>query len=1418
MRKTLSLYHKNSNIIKNILKKGDILDATITGIADFGAFTDYGLIYYSNISPHVEHGQVGSVLAVGQTVKCQVEKIKPDGKVSLTMKFTSEQGRKPNRKQVIEEVREDIKEMSSDDTSIRAIWKNLTDIQHYMLMYMQGNIPLKRGSVSLDVNANKLTAEIDTSIHFENFKKEVRRVFDADVIKHGFLKNYWFFETDVELYSQTERANFSESCGHMYVDMGENPVLELLIKPVDDNAGHVVIERLQAYYPQLETLSDSEGVIYVVLPYKNRAELNDYRLELGYAMSGIRNGIQDENEDSDDAELAKQYYAVNFNYEIVDVVDTHDRFLVTLNPEALMDEEGLRFGSFKGQNFVIPNDENDISVGKLNKIEYPKITFRLHQESIDELKDYISSSTITVVAPDMEDMTGEIEKINRLRDSFDRITEHPESLSNPRLSSYLFDASKASSISNERIEQTIDEIAKFQLNHSLNPSQISAIAKAVEAEDLALIQGPPGTGKSTAIAELIWQLVRKNPKAKILLTSEANLAVDNALDKLKTSYHNIVKPIRIAAGDKFSAEGLSYAVTEMKKWAAIELNDMEKDDDLSIQELDEYRAFNKRNVVLNRWLMNIFSRSKERNLDEELQKQWYDILYDPPIPLRRKIYEEYRTHCNVIGATCSAITDTNYSASEREQKFVPSRFIKKFWGIYKIDPKGKNPKLAFDVVIQDEASKATPAELSLPLSYGKKAVVIGDHRQLPPNLDKEDILFKLHMQRLKAKSREERDKIFELEKYVQKNFDVLEKSHFERLFRQLDPSLKGTFDTQYRMHQDINDVIYQFYVEENGLQCGVADEDRQHGIDIPGLISPDNHVIWVDTNSPEVRDGTSRANKGEVEAIKWILEKLSTSESFRDYQCNLPNDEEREIGLITFYGSQMKKLRPVVESSEKKGLHIKMSSVDRFQGMERNIIIVSFVRSNVIAQSWKQRPDFRSYPEKGFAIQNDLGFAKSPNRLNVALSRAKRVLIIVGNSEHFSSYVNSSGKAIYRNVFEIINKNPNGRIIDRFKTNLQQEKIYKIRKVPMPTNRSVNLNTRDINISSDKNLRITETWLTANGNPVENPYFAVLELSTKAVKLLYAHSEQTIISSNVFDFKNFVPDGRKTETGKGLDDQNVMNMDFFRARVLPVICNMKRVMKREGIDVVYSVATAAYRTAKNRDEIIECIRSEAGINVRILSKKEESVATMFAYGISTRFKKEIQQSQHTVMIDQGGGSTEVSVFNQGDLIGSYSINLGTTALRNILTKDLSPETSIQDALKKSDQMLKERMVAFMRNMSFAMQSDIETFCVSVGTAITSATNKSSNSKQHDSVLAYDTISQKINNLTERIEEQFSTVGDLINWEKRLSSDSMDRCLTMRMGLPMYLIIMDKFNIKSIHVCGTGLWYGVYLQHLFNVAD
>ena len=1391
-----------------------IEEAKVVNIREFGVFVEIdssltGLIHFSQIIPKVGYGNISTVLSVGDRIRCAVSEVKPDGKVNLTMKIR----KRIERKHQIEQVKKDIANMSNEDTSLRSIWMVLTNIQHYMLKYMQLAIPLKKGSASLNPKGNKLTAQIDSQIHFDNFKSEVRRLFSADVVSHSLLPGFCYFETDVDLCSNMQQ--FVDSCSNMYVSVRPNPVVEIQIKDADDASKKIIKTRLQNYYSQLDFFEINDNLMVVTVPYENRAALEDLKEELGYALNGIRNGVPDS------AEEGKQtiFDPARFVYDINYPQDGADRFLLTRDNEALLDKEGLRFGGLYGQSFIIKDGENEYKLGKLSKIEYPNVAFNLLPEDCGKIKEMVENDCITAVIPDMDDMTGEIEKVNRLRDSFDRITEHPEDLVNPQLASYLFDASKATKLEDEVIEQRVEQIKKCQLNKSLNESQIQAIAKAVEAKDLAIVQGPPGTGKSTAIAELIWQLAQQKPDSRMLLTSEANLAVDNALDRLKFSVHNIVKPIRVAAGDKFSAEGFAYSQVEMKKWAGIKLSDIDTEDNTVAIDTDEYKSFNPQELVLNRWMKNIYKRSQLHLQREDLKRLWFDFLTDLPSEWRKEIYQEYVSHCNVIGATCSSISDTNYSATEAKGKHRDSRFIKRFRAIFgETEKNGYTVFLRFNTVIQDEASKATPAELSLPLVYGEKAVVIGDHRQLPPNLDREDILFKLHMQKLKADSREEHDQIEQLESYVRKNFDILEKSHFERLFRQIDSSLRGTFDTQYRMHNDINRVIEQFYVDDGGLKCGVANESREHGIDIPNFISPDNHVIWINTSSPEVRDGTSRANRGETEAIEWVLSKLSKSESYRSYQESQPTNEDREIGLITFYGSQLKRLKGIVEKETKKGLSIKMSSVDRFQGMERNIIIVSMVRSNSIAQKWGQKPDFNRFPNVGYPAQKEYGFAKSPNRLNVALSRAKRLLIIVGNGEHFSNYTNPQGQAIYKNVFDEVKNNPNGRIIEWNVRKPKQEHVAKIVRVPMPIQRSVNLNTRDINAETDKNLRIKETWLTPDGQPVDNPHFAVLELSTKAVKLLIGRDEETIRTATRFDFNNFIRDAAKPETGKGLDSQNVMNMEYFRGRVLPVIRRMKQKMRFEGVDVVYTVATAAYRTAKNRDEVIECIRREAGINVRILSKKEESVSTMFAYGISSRYKLEIQKSRHSVMVDQGGGSTEVSVFNQGELEGSYSINLGTTALRNILTKDIPPTTLLVDAFKKSDQMLRERMVAFTKNMNTTMQTNEDTFCVSVGSAITHATGKKNNASQHDSILNCEQIAEKIDNLTARLQEKFNTVGDLVRWEQQMTGDAIDDMLTLRMGLPMYLLLMERFNIKQIHVCGTGLWYGIYLQHLFNIAD
>ena len=324
----------------------------------------------------------------------------------------------------------------------------------------------------------------------------------------------------------------------------------------------------------------------------------------------------------------------------------------------------------------------------------------------------------------------------------------------------------------------------------------------------------------------------------------------------------------------------------------------------------------------------------------------------------------------------------------------------------------------------------------LPFVYGHRAIVIGDHRQLPPMLDKEEFEETLDYALKIAVDDKDKEEVQKLKEFVGEHFDEMEVSHFQRLYENIDSSLKGTFNLQYRMHPDINEVIEQFYREDGGLYCGlvkprdlgVNDPDmsnpasRYHGIDIPGLIGHNTHVLFIDTDSPEMMDGTSRVNYGEIDTIDNLLTRFDNSSSFQRYLNKFTKEEDKQIGIISFYGKQIKHLRAVAHKHT--NLPIRVSTVDRFQGMERNIVIVSMVRSNTIQSSKNQQPDWKRYPDFGYPKQKSLGFAQSPNRLNVALSRAKRLLVIVGNKELFSTL------EIYQRLFLTIESNNNNKVIN----------------------------------------------------------------------------------------------------------------------------------------------------------------------------------------------------------------------------------------------------------------------------------------------------------------------------------------------------------------------------------------------------
>jgi superfamily I DNA and/or RNA helicase len=684
-------------------------------------------------------------------------------------------------------------------------------------------------------------------------------------------------------------------------------------------------------------------------------------------------------------------------------------------------------------------------------------------------------------------LRGDEAKTKWLREAMDKLKEQNQQSDkpngkavNPKIRDFIFDSAKAEptyKFDFNPIEES-DEYKTFSQSEilKLNDSQRKSVLRALFTKDLCLLQGPPGTGKTTVIAELIWQHIRQNQTTRLLVTSETNLAVDNALEKLMNvknanpdlvRFITLIKPIRFGKATKFEEEGKKYSIERIEKWIEEDYTKevgYENEQLSSADELEDDTVEDNPNInVIQQWMRRIAERSDFKNPKyENVLKDWLMELSQPIKKTKQYFKDKYFKYANVIGSTCSS-TGSPAFAKDYQTIFNPNTTKETFKKVQKLQhlitkyPNSRkiyqlieeiglnleNPtanhfeelksalssyqSIIFDTVIMDEASKATPPDLLLPLCFGKKSIVIGDHRQLPPLLNEKD--FKetlLDLNNTKAK---------ELAEEIDREF--VETSQFKRLILnpQVSHTIKSTFNVQYRMHPHINDVIKQFYLDDEGLVCGLDKEQvessdlknpqsRYHGFFHDGFINDKTHTIWVNVDEPEMIDGTSRTNDMEVEAVKRVLTYLKHSQGFEEYMqfWNGIKDEEKrklekEVGVISFYGKQVGKLREVRTIAKQLGIPIRLNTVDKFQGMERNIIIVSTVRSDKLNKG------------NNIIVQNsDIGFAKAPERLNVALSRARRLLIVVGNKNFFYKFKDKEGNPLYKNAIDEIAKN--GRIID----------------------------------------------------------------------------------------------------------------------------------------------------------------------------------------------------------------------------------------------------------------------------------------------------------------------------------------------------------------------------------------------------
>ena len=260
-------------------------------------------------------------------------------------------------------------------------------------------------------------------------------------------------------------------------------------------------------------------------------------------------------------------------------------------------------------------------------------------------------------------------------------------------------------------------------------------------------------------------------------------------------------------------------------------------------------------------------------------------------------------------------------------------------------------EIAFDTVIVDEAGRATLSELLVPCIKGRKIIFVGDHKQLAPVID-DDVLEKVD------------DKDETKISFFQRFFERIEKVDRE--------NLKHTLMYNYRSEQRICELYSNAFYDG---QLKVKDEinsQRQHDLR-PFKTS----VVWFDTGDFDQREdeqrGTGKINKYNAKIVKTVLKNL--------YGLIKEENLDYDLGIITPYKDQVNLLKETIKSKDFEGLDFLIGTVDSFQGSDRDVVIYDCVRSSKNKQQAK------------------IDFIADEKRLNVSLSRAKRLLVIVGDMD-----------------------------------------------------------------------------------------------------------------------------------------------------------------------------------------------------------------------------------------------------------------------------------------------------------------------------------------------------------------------------------------------------------------------------------
>jgi len=564
--------------------------------------------------------------------------------------------------------------------------------------------------------------------------------------------------------------------------------------------------------------------------------------------------------------------------------------------------------------------------------------------------------------------------------------------------------------------RTPDVEVDVQFFQSLNESQQEVVKAALSTEDFLIVQGPPGTGKTIFITEVVLQTLKANPDARILLSSQTHVALDNALERIQAENPNL-KLVRIGNHERVSENVHSLLLEEqMEQWRKEAIAKGQT----FIADWSAQRGISQNDsemATLFQELGTLVAKNETLRTEIDIWKQDLDeilaINYDPENPdllVKAHIPQERLEEVQSIEAEMSSLRQQSKEARDEQKKTAKrlqqlsgidteellslssediagylslliepnSPEVRRLQRLLSIqtewfDQFGRNEKfnaplikrsqvvagtcigiprdiqdIEFDLCIVDEASKATATEVLVPIVRSHRWILVGDPKQLPPFRDEAS-----------------RDSDF-LDKYELTQDDIRE-TLFDRLLRTLPDGCRKMLTIQHRMVAPIGDLVSECFYESQ-LKSASTDVDKNLSRILP------QPVTWLTTTKlPNFREQSANSsfnNTCEVKVIVQLLKQLN--------QIAEEAQEKYSVAVLSGYAAQLKLLNRNLESllNNWQALTVEWNTVDAFQGREADIAVYSVTRSNK---------------------EGKVGFLRDAERLNVALSRGKVGLVIVGD-------------------------------------------------------------------------------------------------------------------------------------------------------------------------------------------------------------------------------------------------------------------------------------------------------------------------------------------------------------------------------------------------------------------------------------